>query len=64
MKILFLILIVLVFVVVVANLLMQQKNDRILFYDELKKEDEIEIDKLLNEEKEENEKFKIVDDVK
>lgn len=61
MVILFIIFITLVFVFVVAHLLFQQKDNRINFYDELQKEDKIEIDKILNEEKYENDKFKIVD---
>lgn len=61
MVIIFLLSITLVFVFVVAHLLMQQKDNRVFFYDELKKEDKIEIDKILNEEKYENDKFKIVD---
>ena len=48
MVIIFLLSITLVFVFVVAHLLMQQKDNRVFFYDELKKEDKIEIDKILN----------------
>lgn len=60
MKIIFLGLVVLVFVFVLAYLLMQQKENKMKFYDELQKEDKLEIDKILNEEKLLNEKFKII----
>lgn len=61
MVIIFLLSITLVFVFVVAYLLMQQKDNRVFFYDELKKEDKKEINQILDDE--ENSKFKIVDKV-
>lgn len=63
MVILFIIFITLVFVFVVAHLLFQQKDNRISFYDELQKEDDLEIDNILNESKEDKEKFIIVDNL-
>ena len=63
MVILFIIFITLVFVFVVAYLLFQQKDNRINFYDELQKEDDLEIDNILNESKEDKEKFIIVDNL-
>ena len=63
MVILFIIFITLVFVFVVAHLLFQQKDNRISFYDELQKEDDLEIDNILNESKEGKEKFIIVDNL-
>ncbi len=55
-----LIIIVFAFILVVAYLLLEQKGNRMDFYEELQKEDKKEINKILNEEKE---KFKIVDDI-
>ena len=63
MVILFIIFITLVFVFVVAHLLFQQKDNRINFYVELQKEDDLEIDNILNESKEDQEKFIIVDNL-
>lgn len=63
MVILFIIFITLVFVFVVVHLLFQQKDNRINFYDELQKEDDLEIDNILNESKEDKEKFIIVDNL-
>lgn len=55
------IVVVLIFVLVIAHLLLEQKGNRMDFYDQLQKEDKEEINQILDEE--ENSKFKIVDEV-
>lgn len=53
------IIVVLIFVFVIAHLLLEQKGNRMDFYEQLQKEDKEEINQILDEE----EKFKIVDKV-
>lgn len=55
------IVVVLIFVLVIAHLLLEQKGNRMDFYEQLQKEDKEEINQILDEE--ENSKFKIVDEV-
>lgn len=55
------IVVVLIFVLVIAHLLLEQKGNRMDFYEKLQKEDKEEINQILDEE--ENSKFKIVDEV-
>lgn len=55
------IVVVLIFVLVIAHLLLEQKGNRMDFYEQLQKEDKEEINQILDEE--ENSKFKIVDKV-
>ena len=51
------IVVVLIFVLVITHLLLEQKGNRMDFYEQLQKEDKEEINQILDEE----EKFKIVD---
>ena len=53
------IIVVLIFVFVIAHLLLEQKGNRMDFYEQLQKEDKKEINQILDDE----EKFKIVDKV-
>lgn len=53
------IIVVLIFVFVIAHLLLEQKGNRMEFYEQLQKEDKKEINQILDDE----EKFKIVDKV-
>mgnify|MGYP006387483955 FL=1 len=53
------IVVVLIFVLVITHLLLEQKGNRMDFYEQLQKEDKEEINQILDEE--ENSKFKIVD---
>ena len=53
------IIVVLIFVFVIAPLLLEQKGNRMEFYEQLQKEDKKEINQILDDE----EKFKIVDKV-
>ena len=55
------IVVVLIFVLVITHLLLEQKGNRMDFYEQLQKEDKEEINQILDEE--ENSKFKIVDKV-
>ena len=55
------IVVVLIFVLVIAHLLLEQKGNRMDFYEQLQKEDKEEINQILDEE--EKSKFKIVDEV-
>lgn len=55
------IVVVLIFVLVITHLLLEQKGNRMDFYEQLQKEDKEEINQILDEE--ENSKFKIVDEV-
>ena len=52
--------VVFVFVLVIAHLLLEQKGNRMEFYEQLQKEDKEEINQILDEE--DNVKFKIVDE--
>lgn len=56
---LFTIIVVLIFVFVIAHLLLEQKGNRMEFYEQLQKEDKKEINQILDDE----EKFKIVEEV-
>lgn len=51
------IVVVLIFVLVITHLLLEQKGNRMEFYEQLQKEDKKEINQILDDE----EKFKIVD---
>lgn len=53
--------VVFIFVLVIAHLLLEQKGNRMEFYEQLQKEDKEEINQILDEE--DNVKFKIVDEV-
>ena len=53
--------VVFIFVLVIAHLLLEQKGNRMDFYEQLQKEDKEEINQILDEE--DNAKFKIVDEV-
>ena len=53
--------VVFIFVLVIAHLLLEQKGNRMEFYEQLQKEDKEEINQILDEEA--NVKFKIVDEV-
>ena len=55
------IVVVLIFVLVITHLLLEQKGNRMDFYEQLQKEDKEEINQILDEE--DNVKFKIVDEV-
>ena len=63
MLIFFLFSIVIIFVVVVAYLLLEGNDNKVDFYEELKREDKEEIDNILEEEKNKSDKFIIVDNV-
>lgn len=63
MLIFFLFTIVIIFVVVVAYLLLEGNDNKVDFYEELKREDKEEIDNILEEEKNKSDKFIIVDNV-
>ena len=53
--------VVFIFVLVIAHLLLEQKGNRMEFYEQLQKEDKEEINQILDEE--DDVKFKIVDEV-
>ena len=53
--------VVFIFVLVIAHLLLEQKGNRMDFYEQLQREDKEEINQILDEE--DNAKFKIVDEV-
>ena len=55
------IVVVLIFVLVITHLLLEQKGNRMDFFEQLQKDDKEEINQILDEE--ENSKFKIVDEV-